>query len=169
MHGREEVGVGNRPPLAMGDRHQRHLAKAEIERLEVGTVLPAVQGRHRPIGHLAKQWEMQLVDMEMQNIKFFRKLAYLVEHQHIIGEWIADIAVEAQRRGRAAHELGRGDGVRARKQGHLVAEADELIGEIGNDSLGSAIKPRRHTLHQRRDLRNFHVFLLQRGPVMART
>jgi hypothetical protein len=69
-----------------------------------------------------------------------------------------DVAVEAQCDGGATHELGSGDGVCARKQGHLVAESDEFIREIGNNSLSSAVKPRRHTLHKRRDLRNFHFF-----------
>jgi hypothetical protein len=100
---------------------------------------------------------MKLVDMEMQNVKFFRELAYPVEHQHVIGDRVADIAVEAQCHGRAAHKLGSGDGVRARKQGHLVTQSDQFIREIGNDSLGPAIEPRRHALHKRRDLRNFHV------------
>jgi hypothetical protein len=40
-------------------------------------------------------------------------LAYSVEHQHIIGDRVADIAVEAQCHGRAADQLGSGDGVRA--------------------------------------------------------
>jgi hypothetical protein len=62
---RDEVGVGDRPALVIGDRHQRHLAEAEIERLEVGKILPTVKSRHRPIGHLAKRREMKLVDMEM--------------------------------------------------------------------------------------------------------
>ena len=87
--------------------------------------------------------------------------AYPVEHQHVIGDRVADIAVEAQCHGRAAHQLGSGDGVRAREQGHLVTQSDQFIREIGNNSLGPAIKPRRHALHKRRDLRNFHVFLLQ--------
>jgi hypothetical protein len=37
--------------------------------------LPTVKSSHRPVGHLAKQREMELVDVEMQNVKFFRELA----------------------------------------------------------------------------------------------
>jgi hypothetical protein len=85
---------------------QRHLAEAEIERLEVGKVLPTMKRCHRPVGHLAKQREMKLINMEMQNVKFIREPTYPVEHQHVIGDWVADIAVEAQSGGRAAHELG---------------------------------------------------------------
>jgi hypothetical protein len=55
MYSRDEVGLGDRPPLVIGDRDQRHLAKANIEGLEVGKVLPTVKSCYRPIGLLAKQ------------------------------------------------------------------------------------------------------------------
>ena len=100
---------------------------------------------------------MKLVDVEMQNVEFFRELTHPVEHQHVIGDRVTDVPVETQCCGRAAHELGSGDGVRACEQGHLVTQSDQLIREIGNNSLGPAIKPRRHALHKRRDLRNFHA------------
>ena len=48
--------------------------------------------------------------------------------------------------------------VRAREQRYFVTQSDQFIRKIGNNSLGPAIKPRRHALHKRRDLRNFHVF-----------
>ena len=80
MNGRDEIGVGDRPPLVIGDRHQRHLAEAKIERLEVGRVLPTVKSGHRVICHLGKKRKMKLVDVEMQNVEVFRELAYSVEH-----------------------------------------------------------------------------------------
>jgi hypothetical protein len=43
-----------------------------------------------------------------------------------------------------------------------MARSDQLIGEIGGDSLAAAVKSRRHALHERRDLRNFHIFLSAR-------
>jgi RNA polymerase sigma-32 factor len=46
-----------------GDRDQRHIAKSDIEWLEIGKVLSAVKSRHRAICHLVKQREMKLVDM----------------------------------------------------------------------------------------------------------
>jgi hypothetical protein len=36
----------------------------------------------------------------MQNVKFFREHAHLVEHQHAIGDWVADIAVGLRSRPR---------------------------------------------------------------------
>ena len=156
MYGRDEVGRGNRSPLIIGGRHQRHFAKSDIERLEIRKVLPAVKSCHRAICHVGKKRKMILIDVEMQNVEFFRELADPVEHQHVIRGCVADIAVEAQCHGRAAHQLGSGNGVRAREQGHFMTQSDQLIREVGNNSLGPAIKPRRHTLHERRDLGNFH-------------
>ena len=52
-----------------------------------------VKSGHRTPCHLPKKREMILVDVEMQNVKFFREHAHLVEHQHAIGDWVADIAV----------------------------------------------------------------------------
>ena len=77
--------------------------------------MPTVKSSHRAICHLGKKRKMKLVDVEMQNVEVFRELAYSVEHQHVIGDPIADIAVEAQCHGRAAHQLGGGDGVRTRE------------------------------------------------------
>ena len=95
-------------------------------------------------------------------VKFFRELAYSVEHQHIIGDRVADIAVEAQCHGRAADQLGSGDGVRAREQGHLVTQSDKFLREIGNNSLGTAIKPRLHALRAARSAQ-FSCFFNSRG------
>jgi hypothetical protein len=39
-----------------------------------------------------------------------------------------------------------------------VTKSDQFIRKIGNDSLGPAIKPRRHALHKRRDLSNFQGY-----------
>src|SRR4030095_10435550 len=119
--------------------------------------------------HMSKQREMKLVDMKMQNVECFRELAYPVEHQHVIGGRVADIAVEAQSHRCAAHELCSADGVRAREQGHLVTQSDQFIRKISDNSLCPAIKPRRHALHERRDLRNFHVFSTPGGPAMGGT
>ena len=55
--------------------------------------MPPVKSGHRTPCYLPKKREMILVDVEMQNVKFFREHAHLVEHQHAIGDWVADIAV----------------------------------------------------------------------------
>ena len=51
---------------------------------------------------------MKLIDVEMQKVEFFRAFTYPVEHQHVIGDRVADIAVEAQ----CHASLGVGGGLR---------------------------------------------------------
>src|ERR1700730_9096249 len=66
MDGSDEGGLGDRPPLVIGDRDQGHFAKSDIERLEIGKVLSAVKSSHRAICHLGKKRKMKLVNVEMQ-------------------------------------------------------------------------------------------------------
>ena len=162
IDGTHKVRVRDRLALRVGDRHQRHVAESDIERLEIVQVLPAVKGRHGPVGHRPKQRKMKLVDVEVKNVKFLGVFPHAVEHQHVIRNRVTNIVVETQRHGYARHQMGAGNGVPAGEQRHFVAQSDQLIGEIRDDSLASAIKPRRHALHERRDLRNFHIFLSTR-------
>ena len=99
---------------------------------------------------------MKLVDMEVQDVEVVGALAHAIEHQHVIGDRIADAGVEPERLGHAGHEIGRGDRIAAGKQRDVMAERHQFLGEIGDDPLGAAIKPWRNAFHQRRDLRNFH-------------
>src|SRR5262249_7864953 len=40
-----------------------------------------------------------------------------------------------------------------------MPEPDQLIGEVGDDSLGSPVEPWGHAFHERGNLRNFHVIV----------
>ena len=162
VDGGGEIRVGDRLSLGIGDRHQRHVAEADIQRLDVVKVLPSVQSGHRPIGDRPKQREVKLVDVEMQDIEFVGHLAHAVEHQHVVRNRIPYIRVQSQCHRHAAHQLGAGNRIAAGKQGHVVTLPNQFVGEIGHDSLATTIQPRWHALHERRDLRNFHVFLSRR-------
>ena len=103
-----------------------------------------------------EQRELKLIDMEVQDVEIVGALAHAIEHQHVIGNRIADAGVEPQRLGHAGNEIGRRDRIAARKQRHFVAKRHQFFGQIGDDPLGAAIKPWWNALHQRRDLRDFH-------------
>src|SRR5262249_35649325 len=120
------------------------------------------------VGYVPKQRKMKLVDVEVQNVELFGVLPHPVEHQHVIGNRVTNIVIETQRHGYARHQMGAGNGVPAREKRHLVAKSDQFVGEIGDDSLAAAVKSRRHALHERRDLRDFHIFL-STGPVPTAT
>ena len=97
--------------------------------------------------------------MEVQDVEFVGALTYAVELEHVIGDGIAHIAVEAQCHGGTRHEFRAGHRVAARKQRHVVSEPHQLVCQIRNDPFGSAIEPRRHAFHKGRDLRNLHCRL----------
>src|SRR5262249_13453943 len=69
IDGTRKIGVRDRFALRVGDRHQRHVAESDIERLEIVQILPAVQGGHGPVGDWPKQRKLKLVDVEVQNVE----------------------------------------------------------------------------------------------------
>ncbi len=100
--------------------------------------------------------KVEVIDVKMQHVELGGVRADLVEHQHVVGNGVADRRVETQRLGAARHEVRRGDGVAAREQRHIVAQRDQFLGEIGDDALGAPIEPGRHAFDQRSNLRDFH-------------
>ena len=143
-----EVRVRHRPALRVRDRNQRHLAEAQVEREQIRQVLTAVQRRDRAACDWPKQREMELIDMEMQDVEILGPPAHAIKHQHVIGNWIAHAGVEPQRRGYAGHEIGCRDRIAARKQRHVMAEADQFFGQVGDDPLGAAVKSWGNAFHQ---------------------
>ena len=93
--------------------------------------------------------------MEMQDVEVVGALAHAIEHQHVIGDRIADAGVEPERLGHAGHEIGGGDRIAAREQRDIMAEGHQFFGQVGDDPLGAAVKPWRDAFHQGRNLRDF--------------
>ena len=158
VDGRREVRVRHRAALRVGDRDQRHVVEADIERKQIGQILAAVQRGDGAARDRPEQREMKLVDVEVQDVEFVGALAHAIEHQHVIGDRIADAGVEPQRLRHAGHQIGRRDRIAAREQRDLVAERHQLLSQIGDDPLGAAVKPWGNAFDQRRDLRDFHQY-----------
>ena len=95
--------------------------------MEIGQVLPAMQRGDGAAGERPEQWEMKLIDMEVQKVELAGPLADAVEHQHIIGDRIAHVGVEPQRLRDAGREGSRRNGVAARKQRDIVAECHQFL------------------------------------------
>ena len=98
VHGRHISRGRRRFPLCVGDRDERHLREAAIERLEVRKVLPAVQRGEGAMSDRSKDRKMELVDVEMKEVELVGPLAHLVEHQEIIGDDIPHRRREPKRR-----------------------------------------------------------------------
>ncbi len=161
INGRREVGAQHRQALRVGDRDQRHVVKTHIKRKQIGQILAAVQGGNGAVCDRPERRKLELVDVEMQNIKFVGALAHAIEHQHIIGDGIRTLASSRSALGPQLTRLAAVIRIAARKQCHVVAQCHQFLSQIGDNSFGAAIKPRRNAFDQRRDLRNSHCASLR--------
>ncbi len=100
---------------------------------------------------------MKLIDVKMQDVEIVSATRDPVQHQHIIGNDVADARFEAKGAGHTGHEFSRRDRVAARKQRHLMPESDQFFGEIVNNSLCPAIGSRGDAFDKRRDLGDTHI------------
>jgi len=99
---------------------------------------------------------MQVVGVEMEDIELVRAAPQAIEHDQMIDQRILATAVEPQRDLAARFQRGRGARVAAGEQRDLVPESDQFLGQVRNNPLGAAIKPRGTTLMQGSDLRDSH-------------
>src|SRR5215469_5131693 len=97
-----------------------------------------------------------IVEMKMEQIKLSRAPPNVLQHDHVQRHWVADRAVEPEGLLRHWLELGRGHGIAAGEERHLMAERHEFFGQPGNHALGPPIEFRRDCLRQRCNLGNTH-------------
>jgi hypothetical protein len=88
----------------------------------------------------------------MHEVKLGRAAMHALQHHHVQGVRVSDGFIVAYRPRPRRVELRRGAGVAAREQRHLVAERDQLVGELVDDALRAAIEFRRNGLDERSDL-----------------
>jgi hypothetical protein len=69
---------------------------------------------------------MELIDMEVQDVEIVGTFAHTVQHQHRIWNRIAHVRVEPQGGRRATDKPRGGDGIAAREQRHVMAQAHKL-------------------------------------------
>jgi hypothetical protein len=93
--------------------------------------------------------------MEMQHVERVGVAAHIVEHQQMVRQGILYLC-QSQRFRTTGDQPRRRLGIAACEQGDIVALGDELLGEVGDDSFGTAVQPRRHAFHERRDLCDPH-------------
>src|SRR5690606_8592790 len=81
------------------------------------------------------------------------------EHDHVVGQGIADLGIEPERLLAARHQLRGRQRVAAREQGDLVTLPDQLLGQIGDDSLRAAVEAGWNAFDQGCDLRDSHLLV----------
>jgi hypothetical protein len=156
VHGADPVRLRQRRALAVRDRDERHIAELVVERRELRQVETAVHRRHGLARERAKQREVHVLEVEVQDVELVRATAHLLEHQRDRGERVADRGIEAQRAPRARDEIRRGLRLAAREERDVVAEPHQLFGEVGHHALRAAVQPRRDALRKRGDLGDLH-------------
>ena len=156
MDGRDEIGADEGQALIVGDRHQLHLRKGPIGRMEIGQILPPVQGGDALVREMPEGREMEKVEVKVDDVEFVLPAHHLVEHGQQAREMVVDPA-QAQAGLRTGDEIGGSDQIAAGEQGDVVAEIDQAFGQPPDDPLGSAIKLRRHQLGQGSDVGDTHA------------
>ena len=151
---------GKRLALGLGNGSQRHLGELAIERHEIRDVEPAMKRRHMMQFQSAAEGKMQVIDVEMDDVKRFVALKYLLEKQGVIDIRIDAFAVQSQRTRRDGHELSLRDGVSAGEERDLVAHFHEFLGQVGNHTFGSAIEAGWNTFIKRCNLSDFQCMPL---------
>ena len=153
MDGPDEIGVGHRPPLVVGNADQLHFREGRETGPEVGQVEPPVKGGEAAPGEMAEQREVDEIDMEMKDVVAVRLGQHAIDHRQRVGQMIVDPG-EPQALVRAGHQPRRRLAVAAGVERDVVAELDQRFGQPPDDPFGAAIKLGRHGLREGRDLSN---------------
>src|SRR5438045_8303011 len=93
--------------------------------------------------------------MKMDYIEIIRSLENLLQHKNMMRHRVDGIA-QPQGPFATRHQLGRSDGIAAGKKRHPFSAANQFLGQRGNNSFRSAVRLRRDTFIEWRDLCNPH-------------
>ncbi len=168
QHRARPVGPGHGPALAVGDGHQWELRPAAVDARQVLQVEPAVERGQGALGHVLEEGEVDHIGVEVDEIELVRPPPHLVQHGHVRGEVrLQQRRIQPDRLVARGNQPGLGLGLGAGEQGHLMAQFDKGIGQVGHHPLRAAIQLRRDRLVQRRDLSNLHFSCLAEGRVRA--
>ena len=86
------------------------------------------------------KWIVQIVDMKMKNVELRGAREDRFELDEMMRHRINDAFIEAERALGASHQARSRDRIAAGKKGDIVSLAHQLLGEIGDDALGTRRK-----------------------------
>ena len=153
---RDPVGLRQRRSLVVRDRDDRHVAELGVDRLEVRDVEPAVERRGVWHAEPPRQREVEVVEVPVNHVEAVGLGRHRLQLDHLVRQRIDDAVIKPQGAGSARDQLRRGLRVTAGEQGDVVALANELLGQVGDDGLGASVSLWRHALDERRHLRDAH-------------
>jgi hypothetical protein len=96
----------------------------------------------------AHQGEMDIVAVKVNHVELTYVSKDEFKHSHMMRENLAHLGIAPECPWTHLHEPRSRLRVSARKQGYVMSEPYELLGEIGDDPFGAAVKGWRHGLVQ---------------------
>src|SRR5262249_6540723 len=99
---------------------------------------------------------MKVVGMIMNDVELLGSSRDTIEHDQMVDQRIEHARIKTQSLRADRFQWCTRFGISARKQGHIVATANEFFGQVGDDLFGSAVEARRTSLVQRCNLRYLH-------------
>ncbi len=145
------------------------LGEAGGEAAHPGEVEPTVHRRDGGGGAAPGEGEGEVVAVVVDDVELVGALVDHVQLNQGGGDGVLERVFEAQGALGAGDEGGGGAGVAAGEEGDIVAAADELLGEGGDDALGAAVEQGRHRLDQGGDHRDLHGMSSFPGQLPARS
>src|SRR5262245_20404820 len=107
--------------------------------------------------HSPTKWKMEVIHVEMDEIKLIGSLEDLFEHQGMAGQRFPAGIVQSRSGRPDRHKMRERFGISAGKKRHLVALSDQFLCQIRNHALGATIELRWDAFIQRSDLCNSHI------------
>ncbi len=140
------------------------IGKLAVERLQVGEIKPAVQRGQVSSAVVARQGEMEIIDVKMDQVEPVRVLKDLFEQDNVVRELVHASVVEPKRTGARSDQLGLRHRIAAGEQGDVVPLSYEFLGQIRDDALGASITVGRNAFIKRSDLCDSHARGLLKSP-----
>ena len=114
------------------------------------------------LGAVAWKWqaadgrEMNVVEMKMDHVESIGLARDELDEPDVVRQRIPAVRLVPERPSAAGDQPGRGFGVSAGEQGHVMALPDQFLGQVGNNPLRSAVELRRNAFEERGNLCNPH-------------
>ena len=142
------IRPSQRQTLIVGYRDERGVGKLADNIREPRQIEPSVHRRNEGHAEAAEQWQMQPIDVRVHDVEIFDPLRDRLELNGACGRGIGGGPAEAERAGPDRMKIPARAGISAGEQGHLVAQADELVDQPRDYPLCPAVKLGRNALGQ---------------------
>ena len=113
---------------------------------------------------------MHVIDVEVDEVEVGRLLKNLLQEDDVMGELVRTPIIEAQPLWARCHETSARYRIAAGEERHLMALADQGLGQIRDYTLSASVGARGYRFVKRGHLGDAHgacSFLLQSAPVLA--